>query len=60
MVRKRAAYYAAPRILVVKTGAGPVAAVCEGTWPVLQSIYLGHLAVDLDPYGVVGVVNSAL
>jgi hypothetical protein len=59
-VVKDAAFYRGPKILVVKTGAGPVAAVCEDDGPALQSVYLLHPLPGVDPDGVVGIVCSAL
>lgn len=61
-VRKPAAYYAAPRILVVKTGAGPVAAASLESTPVLQSVYVLHLSANprVSENAVAGIVSSAL
>ncbi|MBI5479285.1 MAG: N-6 DNA methylase [Deltaproteobacteria bacterium] len=59
-VVKDAAFYRGPKILVVKTGAGPVAAVAADDLPALQSVYLLHLLPGTDPDGVVAIVCSAL
>jgi hypothetical protein len=59
-VVKDPAYYRGPKILFVKTGAGPVAAVAADDLPALQSVYVLHARPGLDPDGVVAVACSAL
>ena len=59
-VVKDPAYYRGPKILFVKTGAGPVAAVAADDLPALQSVYVLHARPALDPDGIVAVVCSAL
>jgi hypothetical protein len=61
---KNPEYYAGPKILFVKTGAGPVAATCDDDLPVLQSVYTLHLAdrvrERIDEDAVVAILCSAL
>jgi len=63
-VAKNPDYYAGPKILFVKTGAGPVASTCRDDLPVLQSVYTLHLADPIreriDEDAVVAVLCSAL
>ncbi len=61
-LRKRADLYAGPKLLVVKTGAGLVAAPCRADHPALQSLYLLHLdpACGLDEDAAAGLLCSAL
>jgi hypothetical protein len=59
-VVKDPAFYRGPKILFVKTGAGPVAAVAADDLPALQSVYVLHARPSLDPDGIVAVVCSAL
>ena len=63
-VVKKSEYYAGPKILFVKTGAGPVASTCDDDLPVLQSVYTLHLAdrirEQIDEDAVVAVLCSAV
>ncbi len=63
-IEKASAYYVGPKILFVKTGAGPVSAVANDSVPVLQSVYTLHLdpvrAAGWDEFTLTAVINSAL
>lgn len=53
--------YAAPKVVVVKTGSQVVAALDETGWVTMQSVY--NLAIrdgDTDPAALIGVLNSRL
>jgi SAM-dependent methyltransferase len=52
--------YMGPKVLFVKTGAGPVAACVADDFPALQSVYLLHVQPDVPVQVVVGLLNSAL
>jgi len=59
-LRKPSEVYAGPKILFVKTGAGPVAARVKDDFPSLQSVYLLHVEDDVPVQVVVGLLCSAL
>ena len=61
-VKKSPEYYRGPKILFVKTGAGPVAAVSVDDIPALQSVYVLHtLNEDIDAvHGICAVLCSAV
>jgi len=59
-VQKADLVYAGPKILFVKTGAGPVAACVRDDFPALQSVYLLHPEADVPVQLVVGILCSAL
>jgi predicted RNA methylase len=60
MVTKADHFYSGPKILFVKTGAGPVAAQVRDDFPALQSVYLLHVVPDVPAQVVVGILCSAL
>lgn len=59
-IRKPPVYYAGPKILFVKTGAGPVAAATTDDLPALQSVYILHLRDDLPDYVTPDAVAALL
>jgi len=59
-VDKPEAVYRGPKVLYVKTGAGPVAACVRDDFPALQSVYLLHAQRDVPVRVVVGFLCSAL
>ena len=60
LIQKPVSFYSGPKILFVKTGAGPVAACVEDDLPALQSVYLLHVVPDVPVDVVVGIICSAM
>lgn len=60
LVAKPESFYAGPKILFVKTGAGPVAARVPDDFPALQSVYMLHVVPEVPTEVVVGIICSAL
>ncbi len=59
-LRKNLDYYRGPKLLFVKTGAGPVVARVDDDLPALQSVYVLHLRDGLDLDGAAAVIAGAL